>query len=159
MNRRLCALLAAIGLLLLTATGTFAAPVETTTTVVKEGVETFDDVLFCADNQEKAPATITITYHLVEHVTRRPDGAAHFTFTQTGTFLAAITGTDLVYTGRYTQRSSFNANQRATNAIFVFSITGKGSDGSRVTYQFVEHFTEGPNGLVVEFEKGGCHRA
>lgn len=84
------ALIGALGAGLITvfSADTAAASPETTTTNEHGLVETFVDVVPTCDNSAPAPYTITTTSNLVEHETVFPDGRAHATFTQTGTFVA-----------------------------------------------------------------------
>ena len=60
------------------------------------------------------------------------------------------------YTGHFTSWGGFNTNRQSQTGTFTFSGHGKGSDGSTLRFHDVEHFTVGPNGVKVEFEKFRC---
>jgi hypothetical protein len=82
----------AAGLLLVGAPA-FAQPPVTETTVQKNLVETFVDIVPNSNCVEEGPLyTITTTTNLVEHTTTFDDGRVHETFTQTGTFVAVPLG-------------------------------------------------------------------
>src|SRR5688572_6515593 len=68
-------------------TSASAAPPETNTTIIKDLVETFDDVVPTCEGGG-ALYTVTTTTNIVEHETVFDDGRVHATFTQTGTFVA-----------------------------------------------------------------------
>jgi hypothetical protein len=59
---------------------------------------------------------ITVTYNTVEHTTTGPK-SVHFTFTQTGTFVAVPRDSSLLtYTGHFTEWGGFNENARTRPA-------------------------------------------
>ena len=86
MVRRLLVGLVATGLLLVGAPA-FAQPPVTETTVQKNLVETFVDVVPTCEGGGPL-YTITTTSNLVEHTTTFDDGRVHASFTQTGTLVA-----------------------------------------------------------------------
>ena len=131
-----------------------ASPPETETITVKD-TETFVDVVpFCDENG--APYEITIDYNLVEHSTISEDGA-HFTFTQTGTFVATPLDPSLrEASGRFTQWGGFNENPGgAVNGTFTFSVRGRYEDGERINFHLTDHFNETPTGGSFAFTH--CH--
>ena len=150
-----CALPISAGLL--TAAGpAFAAPPTAETNTQKNLVETFVDVAPSCEGGGPL-YTITTTSNLIEHETVFDDGRVHATFTQSGTFVAVPLDDPSLptYTGRFTVWGGFNANGATVNGTFTFSVTGTGSDGSRLNNQSVEHFNERPDGTVNEFFH--CH--
>ena len=154
MVRRLLVGLMAAGLLLIGAPA-FAQPPVTTTTVEKNLVETFVDVI--PSCEEGGPLyTITTTSNLVEHETVFEDGRVHATFTQTGTFVAVPLEAGLPsYTGKFTIWGGFNQNGQTVNGTFTFTVHGTGSDGSTFKNHATEHFNQRPDGTVNEFFH--CH--
>jgi hypothetical protein len=99
-------------------------------------------------------ADITITYNAVFHVTELSNGTYHLTGTIAGIFTAEANG--VTYTGRFAQWFGENWNTANFETAFTFHVVGKGSDGSRVTFQETAHFSVSPNGAVVEFDKTTC---
>jgi hypothetical protein len=154
MVRRLLVGLVAAGLLLVGAPA-FAQPPVTTTTVQKNLVETFVDVIPTCE--EGGPLyTITTTTTLVMHETVFDDGRVHATFTQTGTFVAEPLEAGLPsYTGKVTIWGGFNQSNQVVNGTFTFNLHATGSDGSRVRVNASEHFNTRPDGSVNEFLH--CH--
>ncbi len=150
-------LLLALGLavVLLTAGPAAAAPPVTETNHAKNLTETFVDVLpTCAEGGSSY--RVTTTSNLVEHVTSFEDGRVHATFTQAGKFVARpLAAGQPSYTGRFTVWGGFNVNGKTVNGTFTFSISGVGSDGSRLRLNSVEHFNQRPDGSVHEFFR--CH--
>src|SRR5918994_2882313 len=114
MVRRLLVGLMAAGLLLIGAPA-FAQPPVTTTTVEKNLVETFVDVI--PSCEEGGPLyTITTTSNLVEHETVFDDGRVHATFTQTGTFVAVPLEAGLPsFTGKVTIWGGVNQKNQGVN--------------------------------------------
>jgi len=149
MFRRLSVALAAVCLVLVG--GPASGDTVTETHTEKDLVETFVDVL--PSCEEGAPLyEITTTSNLVEHVTLKDDGTEHFTFTQTGKFVAVPLEAGLpTYTGRFTVWAGFNQNNKTVGGTFTFSVTGKGSDGSKLRNTSVDHFNVRPDGSVNEF--------
>jgi hypothetical protein len=143
-------------LILLIAAPALAGPPVTTTTHQKNLVETFVDVLTPCD--EGAPLyTITTRSNLVEHETVFDDGRVHATFTQTGTFVAVPLANPSLpsFRGHFTIWGNFNQNGKTVNGTFTFTVTGKGSDGSRLSTHLTQHFNVRPDGSVNEFFR--CH--
>jgi len=136
----------------------FAAPPETETTVQKNLVETFVDIVPTSNCVEEGPLyTITTTTNLVEHSTVFADGREHDTFTQTGTFVAVPLEDPSLpsYTGKVTIWGGFNANGTTVNGTFTFNLSATGSDGSTINTHQVDHFNVRPDGTVNEFFH--CH--
>jgi hypothetical protein len=155
MVRRLLVGLVAAGLLLVGAPA-FAQPPVTETTVQKNLVETFVDVVPTCEGGGPL-YTITTTSNFIEHTTTFDDGRIHVTFTQTGTFVAVpLEDPSLpTYTGSFTIWGGFNQNNQSATGTFTFSARGKGSDGSRFTFHTTEHFNQRPDGTVNDFFR--CH--
>jgi hypothetical protein len=155
MVRRLLVGLVAAGLLLVGAPA-FAQPPVTETTVQKDLVETFVDVVPTCEGGGPL-YTITTTSNLVEHTTTFDDGRVHETFTQTGTFVAVPLEDPSLpsYTGKFTTWGGFNQNGNTVNGTFTFNVRGTGSDGSTFSNHVTDHFNERPDGTVNEFFH--CH--
>jgi hypothetical protein len=155
MVRRLLVGLVAAGLLLVGAPA-YAQPPVTTTTVQKNLVDTFVDVVPSCEGGGPL-YTITTTSNLVEHETVFDDGRVHATFTQTGTFVAVPLEDPSLpsYTGKFTVWGGFNQNGTTVNGTFTFNVRGTGSDGSTFTNHTTDHFNERPDGSVNEFFH--CH--
>jgi hypothetical protein len=155
MVRRLLIGLVAAGLLLVGAPA-FAQPPVTETTVEKNLVETFVDVVPTCEGGGPL-YTITTTSNLVEHTTTFDDGRIHATFTQTGTFVAVPLEDPSLpsYTGKFTIWGGFNQNNQTVNGTFTFTVHGIGSDGSTFNNHVTEHFNVRPDGTVNEFFH--CH--
>jgi hypothetical protein len=155
MVRRLLVGLVAAGLLLVGAPA-FAQPPVTETTVQKNLVETFVDVVPTCEGGGPL-YTITTTSNLVEHTTTFDDGRVHETFTQTGTFVAVPLEDPSLpsYTGKFTTWGGFNQNGNTVNGTFTFNVRGTGSDGSTFSNHVTDHFNERPDGTVNEFFH--CH--
>jgi hypothetical protein len=102
--------------LLLVGAAAFAQPPVTTTTVQKNLVETFVDVIPTCE--EGGPLyTITLTSTLVMHETVFDDARVHATFTQTGTFVAVPLEAGLPsYTGRSPSRAGSTRTTRSSTA-------------------------------------------
>jgi hypothetical protein len=155
MVRRLLVGLMAASLLLVGAPA-LAQPPVTETTVLKNLVETFVDVVPTCEGGGPL-YTITTTSNFIEHTTTFDDGRIHATFTQTGTFVAVPLEDPSLpsYTGKFTIWGGFNQNNQSANGTFTFSARGKGSDGSRFTFHTTEHFNQRPDGTVNDFFR--CH--
>ena len=154
MVRRLLVGLLAAGLLLIGAPA-FAQPPVTETTVLKDLVETFVDVVPSCEGGGPL-YTITTTSNFIEHTTIFDDGRIHATFTQTGTFVAEpLTAGLPSYTGKFTVWGGFNLNNQVVNGTFTFNVRGTGSDGSTFKNHVTDHFNERPDGTVNAFFH--CH--
>ena len=115
-------------------------------------VETFQDALPTCEPGELY--NVTTTTNLVDKITIFENGTLHGTFTQTGKVSAVPSdGTGPTYTGQVTIWGGFNQNTKSAAGTFTFSVSLKGSDGSRISTQQVEHFNERPDGSVHEFFK------
>lgn len=152
--RRALLFLAAIGALCLAAGAVAAPPITNLTDVVKNGTDTFADVNPCTGD----PAEITVVFNSVFHITEFANGTVHVTGTTTGTFtLDTLDAAKPDFSGRFTEWFGFNGNTKSVNGTFTFSVTGKGSDGSRLRFHDVAHFTLNANGVpTVEFDRPSC---
>jgi hypothetical protein len=131
-----------------------ASPPETETITVKD-TETFVDVIPTCD--EGGPLyEITLDYNLVEHSTVSDDGE-HFTFTQTGTFVAvALEAGQPDASGHFTIWGGFNASPGgAVNGTFTLSVRGRFEDGTRINTHVTDHFNHTPTGAEFFFTR--CH--
>ena len=152
-KHRFAAIIVGAGLAVgLGATSASAAPPDTNTTVMKDVVETFVDVVPTCEGGG-ALYQVTTTTNFVEHVTVFDDGREHATFTQTGTFVAVPLEDPSLpdFSGKLTIWGGFNANSQTTNGTFTFNIRGTGDDGSTFKQNSVDHFNVRPNGSVQEF--------
>ena len=149
LRQKLVAAFVLLGLLLVGAPSVFAD-----TTTVKNGTQTFVDVIPCG-----APGDylITITFNAVEHESTAANGSTHETFTSTGTFTAVpVSGTGPSYTGHFTTWDGDNGNAKNATFTATFTIHAVGSDGSRLTFHDTVHFSMSASGLVVFFDKPHC---
>lgn len=154
--RRLFLALLAAALLSTGAPAYAASPPTTETSTQKGVVETFVEPLPTCDEGDGALYRITTTARGVFHETTFPDGRVHTTFTQTGTFVAVpLTAGLPTYTGRFTATGSFNLNRKTETGSFKFRVRGTGSDGSTLSMNAIDHFTQRPNGSVRQFFR--CH--
>ena len=146
----------AVLLVLLTASSALAGGNGATSFTETEhgAVEEFVDVVPC--QEDLGQFNLTLTYNGVFHQTIGPK-SAHFTFTQTGTFVAVSTGDGPTFTGHFTIWGGFNENNRNTNGTFTFSLHGTSSDGTKVKFNGVEHFSVSATGVVNEFVIENCH--
>lgn len=133
----------------------FAAPPETQTTIEKDLVETFEDVV--PSCEEGPPYTVTITTTRIIHETIFEDGRVHVTFTDTGTALGVPLDDPSLptYTAKFTGTGTFNDNGQTVNGTFTFNVRGTLSDGSTFSNHRIEHFNVRPDGTVQEFFR--CH--
>jgi hypothetical protein len=153
--RLVVGLIAGVGLLVV-AVPALASPPETTTTIQKDLVETFVDVVPSCEGGGPL-YTVTTTSNLVSHETIFEDGRIHGTFTQTGSVVAVPLEDPSLpsYTGHFTVWGGFNANGTTVNGTFTFNVRLVGSDGSTVTNHVVDHFNLRPDGSVNQFFH--CH--
>ena len=137
-------------------TSASAAPPDTNTTITKDAVETFIDVVPTCEGGG-ALYTVTTTTNSVEHETVFDDGSVHSTFTQTGTFVAVPLEDPALpdFSGKLTIWGGFNQSAQTVNGTFTFNIRGTGDDGSTFKQNSVDHFNVRPNGSVQEFFH--CH--
>jgi len=140
------------GLLLTLALASPAAAQATSITqTVHDVTVTLVDVIPCTG----APATITLTYNGVFHITTLPGGELWVTFTQTGTVTAVpVDPTQPTLTGRFTVWGNQNVNEQNSNMTFTF--TTRLSDGS--VFHDTAHYTMNANGeITTVFDKPSCH--
>ena len=157
MKHRFSAIVVGAGLTVgLGGTSASAAPPETNTTITKDSVETFVDVVPTCEGGG-ALYTVTTTTNMVEHETLFQDGRVHATFTQTGTFVAVPLEDPSLpdFSGKLTIWGGFNANGSTVNGTFTFNLKLTGSDGSTINTHQVDHFNARPDGTVNEFFH--CH--
>ena len=160
--RRLITSLVLIGATLIAATAVHAGSPPVTFTETQAFTETFPDVVPC--REDLGAYTITVTARGVFHVTAadieedgdlvppyRVNGGA------TGSVVAVPSdGTGPTFTGRFTDR--FGETEKITHSTgtSVFSVRLTGSDGSRVSFHLVSHYTINANGVEFGFEKPRC---
>ncbi|MEO7836271.1 MAG: hypothetical protein ABIS21_01360 [Acidimicrobiales bacterium] len=129
----------------------------------RSGTDTFVDVIPC--NENLGDYTITVTFNGIEHSSENNNGQ-HFTFTQTGTFVATpLDGSGETFTGRFTVWGGGNTNPNVSNFTFTFSARGTGSEGTTFRANDNAHITtEGPGdpfdpatATRVAFENTRCH--
>lgn len=125
-----------------------------TETTTGKATDTFIDVLVPACEDGGPLYEITIDYNFIEHATVSDTGA-HFTFTQTGTFVAeALEPGEPDASGRFTVWGGFNENPGgAVSGTFTFSARGKFEDGTKLNFHLVDHINVTPTGAEHFF----CH--
>lgn len=140
-----------VGLVLGLTLPAWAAPPVTETNTAQGVTETFVDTPFC---EPGATHEITATFNIVEHVTVFDDGREHFTFTQTGTFVAEpLDPSGQSATGHFTVWGGFNNNGKTINGTFTFSINGSFEDGTKINVRVVDHFNVRPDGTENFFSR------
>lgn len=156
-------LVAIVGSVAVTAAQAGSPPV-TFTDVVKGETETFTDVVPCRESLGDYDITITsngvfhVTAAGINEETEELIAPYHLTGTFTGTVVAVPSdGTGPTFRGRFTQWFGENANLNSHNGTFTFSVRLRGSDGSRIRFNLVAHFSVSATGVTVEFEKPRCH--
>ena len=138
-----------------------AGPIETT--VVIGATDSFADVNPCTGD----PATITVTYNAVVHLTTLPSGEVHLSSTLTGSFVLDPLDPALpTYTGHLLDWSNQIHNQNQDVATFTTRAQGRGSDGSIIRLGIVAHVTADTvdvstqppttTGLKVSFLRSTC---
>jgi hypothetical protein len=148
--RRSLVLLVAAGALLLSVPVAFAGA-QSFTITEKDVTESFIDVVPCAGGS----ADVTITYNSVFHITELDNGAYHLTGTSAGTVTAVADGA--TYTGRFTQWFGENQNTMNSEGTVTFVLRLTGTDGSRITFSEVFHYTITATGVETSFDKPLCH--
>jgi hypothetical protein len=126
------------------------AGAESFTVVQKDVTESFTDVEPCGAGS----ADVTITYNFVFHVTVIEDGTYQFTGASAGTVTAVADG--VTYTGHFAQRFGETVNLMNREETVVFTVHLTGTDGSRITFIDVLHFTVTATGVERSFEKPIC---
>jgi hypothetical protein len=150
--RRLIPLIAATGLLLLTAAPAISAATSTTQTV-KGFTETFPTDNPCTGD----PGTVTVTYNGVFHTSVDATGGTHVTGTQAGTFeFVPDDASQPSYTGRFTTWFGGNIGANGQGFWSTFSLTGYGSDGSVIHFNGVTQFHLSNGEVHVSFDLGNC---
>jgi hypothetical protein len=124
--------------------------------------ETFTDVVPCQENL--GAYDITLTERGVFHVTAAAIDEEgnfvapyHVTGTTTGTFVAVPSdGTGPTFTGHFTNWFGENENPNNSTGTVTFSVHGRGSDGSRISFHEVFHYRINALGVEVSFDKPSC---
>ena len=105
-----------------------------------------------------APATVTITFNGVMHVTFLPSaGTVHISANETGTgVLTPIDPALPSYSGHFT--SQFDRNINLNNGVFtsILNIHAFGSDGSTLDVHMDQHFSISATGVIVSFDHLVC---
>lgn len=150
--RRLIPLIAATGLLLVTAAPISAAA--TTTTQTFHGVtQSFAAANPCTGDL----GTVTTTSNGVIHLSADATGGTHLTGTMTGTFEFVPNDASLPsYTGRVTNWFGGNVGANGQGFWSTFSLTGYGSDGSVIHFNGVTQFHLSNGVVQVEFSLANC---
>lgn len=152
--RRALLLLAAVSALCLAAGAVAAPPITNETEIVKNGTDSFLDVNPCTGDA----AQISLVFNSVFHITEFANGTVHVTGTATGTFTVdTLDPTKPDFSGRFTNWFGFNGNTKSVNGTFTFTVRGTGTDGTRLRFQEVGHFTLNANGVpTVDFDRPTC---
>lgn len=160
--RRLITAVVTAGATLVAVTAVQAGSPPVTITETESFMETFQDVVPC--REDLGLYTITINAHGLFHVTAagiEEDGDFvppwHVTGGATGSVVAVPSdGTGPTFTGRFTDR--FGENELITHSTgrSTFSVRATGSDGSRISFHVVTHYTINANGVEFGFEKPRC---
>jgi hypothetical protein len=162
MMRRLFAGVLLAGVTLVAAAAVQAGSPPVTITETQTFTETFQDFVPC--REDLGVYTITISAHGLFHVTAAgidEEGnfvpPYHFKGGATGTVVAVPSdGTGPTFTGRFTDRVGENELITHSTGRSTFSVRATGSDGSRVSFHLVTHYTINANGVEFGFEKPRC---
>jgi hypothetical protein len=150
-------LASAAGLVLATA-GTASAEPPITSTVISTFSESFSDEPFLCQDELYVH---TVSLKAVEHITFFPDtGAVHFHDDVHGKVVAVpVDGTGPTYTGNlwFSDRGSIRAVKSGDllveHAADFNHVVARGSDGSKVLFDFHAHFTVNANGeMSADFD-------
>ena len=150
------------GVTLVAAAAVQAGSPPVTITETQTFTETFQDFVPC--REDLGVYTITISAHGLFHVTAAgidEEGnfvpPYHFKGGATGTVVAVPSdGTGPTFTGRFTDRVGENELITHSTGRSTFSVRATGSDGSRVSFHLVTHYTINANGVEFGFEKPRC---
>jgi hypothetical protein len=162
MIRRVMTGVVLAGVTLVAATTVQAASPPVTFTETFAVTETFTDVVPCREGL--GAYEITINSQGVFHVTAAAIDEEenfvppyHVTEASTGTFVAVPSdGTGPTFTGRFTSRIGETEFFAPSTGTTTFSIRGTGSDGSRISFHLVAHYTINALGVEFGFEKPSC---
>jgi hypothetical protein len=160
--RHLMTMTLAFAVMLTAAAAVYAGSPPVTFTETETFTETFPDVVPCRD--DLGEYTVTINARGVFHVTAagiEEDGDFiapwHVTGGATGTVVAVPSdGTAPTFTGRFTDRFGENELVTHSSGRSTFSVRVTGSDGSRISFHVVTHYTINANGVEFGFEKPKC---
>ena len=156
MRVSIVAAFALAGLLLLPATGAFAAGAGaiSTTQVFKDATQIFASPNPCTG----APGTVTITFNGVFHITTLANGTFWATGTQTGTFtFTPDDPTQLSASGRFTAWFGDNDNLKNGTETSILSVRGTNADGTTFVAHDVAHVSVSASGITFSFDKPTCH--
>jgi hypothetical protein len=162
MIRRLLAALVLAGVTLIAATAAQAGSPPVTFTDTFSETDTFVDVVPCQPSLGLYDVTTTGrgVFHVTAAAIDDEDNFVppyHVTGTFTGTFVAVPSdGSGPTFTGRVTQW--FGETEMITHSTGsqTISIHGRGSDGSRISFHLVAHYTINALGVEFFFEKPSC---
>jgi hypothetical protein len=149
-----------VSLVAITAAQAGSPPVTFTDTFTE--TDTFTDIVPCQENL--GPYDITTNARGVFHVTAAGIDEEenfippyHVTGTVTGTFVAVPSdGTGPTFTGRFTDRFGETEMITHSTGTTTFFVQGRSSDGSRVSFHLVTHYTITGTGVEFGFEKPSC---
>jgi hypothetical protein len=120
--------------------------------------EVFTDVVPCQESLGEY--NIRLAERGVIHLTASNedlDPPYHITGTTTGTFEASPSdGTGPLFTGRFRQRFGENVNAKNSTGTVTFSLNGTSSEGSRISFHEVMHYTITGTGVEFSFDKPSC---
>jgi hypothetical protein len=159
MLSRALAGLAVAGLLLFPASNAFAAGAGAVsiTQTFHNAAQSFPSPNPCTGDF----GTVTATVNGVAHVTFLTSGVGAgtgwATFTNTGDFVfTPVDPTKPTFTGHFTAWDGQNFNLHNFAATSTFIVHGTGSDGSRLTFHDVAHFSVSASGITLSFDKPTC---
>ena len=160
--RRFLAAFLFLGVSLIATTAAQAGSPPVTFTDTFTETDTFTDVVPCQENL--GPYDITTKARGVFHVTAAGIDEEenfippyHVTVTVAGTFVAVPSdGTGPTFTGRFTDRFGETEMITHSTGTATFLVRGRSSDGSRVSFRLVTHYTINALGVEFGFEKPSC---
>jgi hypothetical protein len=153
-------MLLSVGLVAVTGAQAGSPPVTFTDTF--QETDTFTDVVPCQESL--GPYDITTSARGVFHVTAAAIDEDenlvppyHVTGTTTGTVVAVPSdGSGPTFTGRFTQWFGESEMITHSTGTQTFSVRLSGSDGSRISFHEVAHYTINALGVEFGFDKPSC---
>jgi hypothetical protein len=153
-------MLLSVGLVAITGAQAGSPPVTFTDTF--QETDTFTDVVLCRESL--GPYDITTSAGGVFHVTAAAIDEDknfvppyHVTGTTTGTVVAVPSdGSGPTFTGRFTQWFGESEMITHSTGTQTFSVRLSGSDGSRISFHEVAHYTINALGVEFGFDKPSC---
>jgi hypothetical protein len=153
-------MLLCVGLVATTAAQAGSPPVTFTDTF--QETDTFTDIVPCRESLGAYDITTSVrgVFHVTAAAIDEDENFVppyHVTGTSTGTVVAVPSdGTGPTFTGRFTQWFGESEMITHSTGTQTFSVRLSGSDGSRISFHEVAHYTINALGVEFGFEKPSC---